>query len=100
MGKLMSMPQPAARQWVTRLLNDRNLAIADEVAVVAGRLGATPTAVALAWAAAQPAITSVIIGPRTQEQLEQNLAGIGLRLPEDDIAHLTQISQPDGGGRA
>jgi aryl-alcohol dehydrogenase-like predicted oxidoreductase len=94
MGKLMSMPQPAARQWASRLLSDRNLTIADEVAGVAARLGATPTAVALAWAAAQPAITSVIVGPRTQEQLEQNLAGIGLRLPDDDIAHLTQISQP------
>lgn len=65
-----------------------------------GAGGATPTAVALAWAAAQPAITSVIIGPRTQEQLEQNLAGIGLCLPDDDIAHLTQISQPADGGRA
>jgi aryl-alcohol dehydrogenase-like predicted oxidoreductase len=94
MGKLMSMPQPAARQWATRLLSDRNLAIADEVAHVASRLGTTPTAVALAWAAAQHAVTSVIIGPRSQHQLEQNLAGISLDLPAEDIAHLTEISQP------
>jgi aryl-alcohol dehydrogenase-like predicted oxidoreductase len=33
MGKLMSMPQPAARQWVTRLLSDRNLTIANEAAL-------------------------------------------------------------------
>jgi aryl-alcohol dehydrogenase-like predicted oxidoreductase len=97
MGKLMSMPQPAARQWASRLLSDRNLAIADEVAAVAARLGTTSAAVALAWAAAQYAITSVIIGPRSQDQLDQNLAGIGLHLPADDMAHLTQISQPADG---
>lgn len=57
MGKLISMPQPAAHQWATRMLTDRNLTIADEVAAVAARLGAMPTAVALARAAAQqPAI--------------------------------------------
>ena len=97
MGTLMSMPQPAARQWASRLLSDRNLTIAGEVAAVADRLGTTSAAVALAWAAAQPAVTSVIIGPRTQDQLEQNLAGIGLHLHADDIAHLSEISQPVGG---
>jgi aryl-alcohol dehydrogenase-like predicted oxidoreductase len=97
MSKLMSMPQPAARQWASRLLSERNLTIADEVASVADRLGTTPTAVALSWAAAQQGVTSVIIGPRSQDQLEQNLAGIGLRLPADDLAHLTQISQPADG---
>jgi aryl-alcohol dehydrogenase-like predicted oxidoreductase len=97
MGKLMSMPQPAARQWASRLLSDRNLTIAGEVAAVAARLGATPAAVALSWAAAQDGITSVIIGPRSQDQLEQNLAGLGLGLPADDLAHLTRISQPADG---
>jgi aryl-alcohol dehydrogenase-like predicted oxidoreductase len=72
----------------------RNLTIADQVASVAARIGATPTAVALAWAAAQPAVTSVIIGPRTHDQLEQNLAGISLRLADADLAHLTQITAP------
>jgi aryl-alcohol dehydrogenase-like predicted oxidoreductase len=97
MGKLLSMPQPAAAQWAARMLNDRNLAIAGEVATVAGRLDTTSAAVALAWAAAQRGITSVIIGPRTHEQFEQNLAGFALDLSADDIAHLSEISQPAGG---
>jgi len=97
MGKLMSMPQPVARQWASRLLSDRNLAIADEVAEVAGRLGTTPTTVALAWAAAQPAVTSVIVGPRSQDQLAENLAACTFDLPASDIAHLTQVSQPANG---
>jgi aryl-alcohol dehydrogenase-like predicted oxidoreductase len=94
MGKLMTMPQPAARRWAGSLLNDRNLAIADEVAGVAAQLGATSTAVALAWAAAQHGVTSVIIGPRSQDQLQQNLAGFSLDLPADAMAHLTEVSGP------
>jgi aryl-alcohol dehydrogenase-like predicted oxidoreductase len=97
MGKLMAMPQPAARRWAGRLLNDRNLVIAEEVAGVAAQLSASATAVALAWTAAQPAITSVIIGPRSQDQLQQNLAGFSLDLPAQALAHLTTISDPAEG---
>jgi aryl-alcohol dehydrogenase-like predicted oxidoreductase len=59
MGKLLTMPQPAARRWVGVLLTDRNLAIADEVAGVAAQLGATSTAVALAWAEVIDHLTKV-----------------------------------------
>jgi aryl-alcohol dehydrogenase-like predicted oxidoreductase len=96
MGKLMTMPQPAARRWAGALLTDRNLAIADEVAGVAAQLGATSAAVALAWAAAQRGVTCVIIGPRSQDQVQQNLAGLRLDLPAEAIDHLTKVSQPDG----
>lgn len=96
MAKLMSMPQPAAHQWASRLLSDRNLAIADETASVAARLGLTPTVVALAWAAAQ-AVTSVIIGPRTIDQLEQNLVGLSFQLSDGDLTHLTRVSEPAEG---
>jgi aryl-alcohol dehydrogenase-like predicted oxidoreductase len=61
---------------------------------VAAQLSASATAVALAWTAAQPAITSVIIGPRSQDQLQQNLAGFSLDLPVQALAHLTTISDP------
>jgi aryl-alcohol dehydrogenase-like predicted oxidoreductase len=96
MGKLLSMPRPAARQWVEDLLTERNLAIAEEVASVAAQLGAPATAVAVAWAAAQRGITCVIIGPRSQEQLQQNLAGFSFEVPAGLMAHLTEVSGPAG----
>jgi aryl-alcohol dehydrogenase-like predicted oxidoreductase len=92
MGKLLAMPHPMARQLASSMLTDRNMGIADAVGTIAAALGATPSAVALAWAAAQRGVTSVIIGPRSLDQLEQNLAGFELELPGSEIAHLTEIS--------
>jgi aryl-alcohol dehydrogenase-like predicted oxidoreductase len=93
-SRLLAMPQTAAHRWAAGMLAERNLAIADEVRKVAENTGTTPTAVAIAWAAGRPGITSVITGPRTEEQFGQIMAGFDLDLPADAIAHLTEISRP------
>lgn len=51
---------------------------------------------ALAWTAAQPAITSVIIGPRTLEQLEDNLGAIDVEITGDDCEKIDAIATPGG----
>ncbi len=48
--------------------------------------------VALAWPAAQPAVTAPIASPRTVEQLPALLAVAGLRLSEKELARLTDAS--------
>jgi aryl-alcohol dehydrogenase-like predicted oxidoreductase len=49
--------------------------------------GKTLAQFALAWALANPLITSVIIGPRNLEQLEDNLGCLDCTLsPEDEAA--------------
>jgi aryl-alcohol dehydrogenase-like predicted oxidoreductase len=50
--------------------------------------------VALAWLAAQPAVTSVILGARTTEQLKDNMAAGELVLTHEDIAKLSAVSKP------
>ena len=50
--------------------------------------------VALAWVADRPAVTSVILGARTGEQLADNLGAAGLVLGEDEIARLRRLSRP------
>ncbi|MCY1557622.1 Aldo/keto reductase family protein [compost metagenome] len=57
---------------------------------VANDLDASPAQVALAWLLARRAITSVIIGARTREQLEANLAAADLVLSHE---HLTQLDE-------
>lgn len=94
MGKLIAMAAPGARQWAADLLTKRNLGIADDVVRVADELGTTPTAVALAWVIGRPGVTSVIVGPRTLEQLEQNLAGFDLDLPDELVSRLDEASRP------
>jgi L-glyceraldehyde 3-phosphate reductase len=71
-------------------------AAADELAGLAGRLGATPAALALAFPLANPAVTSVLFGATSAGQLRANCAAVSLRdsLAEDDLAHLVRIGLP------
>jgi aryl-alcohol dehydrogenase-like predicted oxidoreductase len=71
----------------------RHFDIAEKVGEIAGELGTTSTAVALAWVLGRRHITSVIIGPRTFEQYEQNVLGFDLELPEDAVRTLNAVSK-------
>lgn len=60
-------------------------------------LGEPPAVVALAWLLAQAGVTSVIVGPRTREQLEQALHAVTVTLPEAALARLDEIWPGPGG---
>jgi aryl-alcohol dehydrogenase-like predicted oxidoreductase len=49
-------------------------------------------AIALAWVFAQPFVTSVIIGAKTTDQLDDNLAAADIRLTPEERATLATIS--------
>jgi aryl-alcohol dehydrogenase-like predicted oxidoreductase len=51
-------------------------------------------AVALAWVHDRPAVSSVILGARTTEQLTANLAAAGLHLTPEETARLDAVSDP------
>ncbi|HLN17715.1 MAG TPA: aldo/keto reductase [Acidimicrobiales bacterium] len=80
--------------WASSMLTDRNLLIAGEVAKVAAELGTTPTAVAIAWVLGRRGVTSVIIGPRTFAQYEENMAGFELTLDQEVVHRLNEVSRP------
>lgn len=61
---------------------------------IAEARGATMAQVALAWVAAQPAVTSVILGARTTEQLADNLGAAELVLTSEEVDRLSAISKP------
>ena len=56
--------------------------------------GVSAAQVALAWLLARPAVTSVIIGARTDEQLADNLAAADLSLTAEERARLDEVSRP------
>ena len=62
---------------------------------IAAAHGASPAQVALAWLLGRPAVTSVIIGARTDEQLIDNLGGASLLLSTDERAALDKVSAPE-----
>lgn len=57
--------------------------------------GASMAQVALAWVAAQPAVTSVILGARTTAQLKDNLGAAKLVLTAEELAALSAVSKPE-----
>lgn len=62
-----------------------------ELASVAERLGATSLAVALAWLLHRSPNILLIPGTSSVAHLRDNIAGAGLRLPEDAIAELDAV---------
>jgi aryl-alcohol dehydrogenase-like predicted oxidoreductase len=80
--------------WRARFVNDRNLAIAEEVQRLAAAHQTTATAVAIAWLLQRPGVSSVIIGPKRIAQLHDNLAACDLHLSADDLKRLDDASSP------
>ena len=60
-------------------------------------LGQQPANVALAWVLNNPDVTAPIIGPRTLEQLEQNLSALELKLDDEVLTSLDRIWSGPGG---
>lgn len=68
-------------------LRDESFVVAEKLKPLAEAHGKTLTQFALAWVLANKIVTSAIIGPRTMEQLEDNLGALGWSLtPEDEKA--------------
>jgi aryl-alcohol dehydrogenase-like predicted oxidoreductase len=53
--------------------------------------GVTLAQFALAWTIHQPGVTSPIIGPRTLEQLEDNLGALDVEFTADDFEKIDSI---------
>jgi aryl-alcohol dehydrogenase-like predicted oxidoreductase len=65
----------------------------DELKAVATRLGASPTAVALAWLLQRSPNILLIPGTSSVAHLRENISGAALTLPEDDLAELNGIAE-------
>jgi aryl-alcohol dehydrogenase-like predicted oxidoreductase len=66
--------------------------IVDVLVEIAEDRGVSPAQVALAWLLGRPAVTSIIVGARTDEQLADNLAAADLKLSDDERARLDAAS--------
>ena len=61
---------------------------------LASEKGCTPSQLALAWNASQPGVTAPIIGPRTLEQLVDNLGATNVKITDADRARLDALAPP------
>ncbi len=84
-----SARQNRARQY----FNDRNWKLLDKMEAIGnGSGGRSISQIALVWLLSNPLITSPIIGPRTIEQLKDNLGAAGLRLAPDEKKALDELT--------
>ena len=90
----VSQAAPGRGARVTASLNEQTFAVLDELHKVSEEVGAPPAAVALAWVQSKPGVTSTIIGARTLDQLDQNLAGLDVTLSDTHIGALDKVSEP------
>ena len=74
--------------------NERGFEIAALVREVAAELGCTPAQVALAWQRTRP-VASAIVGTRTMQQLDDNLASLDVDLPTAVVDRLDAATVPE-----
>jgi aryl-alcohol dehydrogenase-like predicted oxidoreductase len=87
-------PAGSRRSAVLGAPTEEQFTVIEALARVAREVGASSAAVALAWVQSRPGVTSTLIGPRTLDHLEANLAGLEVRLTPEQTALLDEVSAP------
>ncbi|MEV6825279.1 aldo/keto reductase [Amycolatopsis sp. NPDC051102] len=81
--------------WAPKHMTDpRKLDAVEALVPLAGQAGIPLRHLALAFVTAHPEVTSAIIGPRTEEQLADLLAGAGTAIGDDLLDRIDEIVPP------
>ena len=92
--RLGENPTRGMEAWEARNADPRTWEIIEAVDAVAKETGASASQVSLRWLSDRPAVTSVILGARTVEQLEDNLGAADLELSDAQRTRLDEASTP------
>jgi aryl-alcohol dehydrogenase-like predicted oxidoreductase len=96
-GKYRSEGQPpdsARLRGVKKYFTAENYSLLDKLeAIGQDKGGKSISQISLAWLLSNPLITSPIIGPRSLEQLDDNLGAVGLRLTDEEKSILDQANE-------
>ena len=87
-------PERGMEAWAPRNKQERTWRILTVVEEIAMAKGANQAQVSLAWLAAQPAVTSVILGARNTDQLADNLGAASVELTPGELERLDGVSAP------
>ena len=92
--RLGENPERGMEGWKKRNADERTWRVIDTVRSIASSRGVSMAQVSLAWLVDRPAVTSVILGARTLEQLDDNLGMADLHLTPEETASLDEASKP------
>jgi aryl-alcohol dehydrogenase-like predicted oxidoreductase len=74
-----------------RRLNDRIYDVVEGLQPIAEEKGITLSQLALGWVHMQPAVTAPIIGPRTMEQIEDNLKAVDVTFEQEELRSINRV---------
>jgi aryl-alcohol dehydrogenase-like predicted oxidoreductase len=86
-----------AEKWIGDLGNpkfQRRLDIVEKLLPMAEAKGISLARLANAWALRHPAVTSVILGPRTQEQLDDSLEAVNVTFTDEEVSAIDGLVAP------
>ena len=95
-GRLSTSPADHEEAW-DRRATERNWNVLDAVSLIAGQREKSHSQVALNWLLSRPEVSSVIIGVRKVDQLEDNLGAVDWELSANELIALDEVSAPDWG---
>lgn len=72
---------------------ERLWSIVDTLDDIAAARGVSAAQVALAWTLTRPGITSLVVGGLTEQHFQDNIAAVHLRLSEEELDRLNQVSR-------
>jgi len=72
---------------------DRAFRVVDAMRPIAQAHGVSVARIAIAWLLHQPGIASVIIGAKTVDQMKDNIAATDVKLTEQDLKALDEVSR-------
>jgi aryl-alcohol dehydrogenase-like predicted oxidoreductase len=75
-------------------VNQRKLEAAEQLAQLADEAGISLIELAIAFVLRHPVVTAAIIGPRTMEHLESQLAAADVELSKDVLDRIDEINPP------
>ncbi|MGH2788017.1 MAG: aldo/keto reductase [Actinomycetota bacterium] len=93
-SRLGEDPERGMEAYAPRNAEERTWEVIDMVRSVAEARGISMAQVALAWLVDRPAVSSVILGARTVEQLDDNLGAAHLHLSAEETDRLDVASTP------
>ena len=72
----------------------RAFQIADRVGEVARKHGVSRAQVSIAWLLGKPGVTAPVVGVSRPAQIEDLIAGTGLKIAPEDVAYLEELYEP------
>ncbi len=99
-GKYTRDDQSAEGRWqggrdnFDRAVTPAAYDVIEALVELATEKGCSPAQLALAWNTGQPGITAAIAGPRTKDQLADNLGAVDVEVTADDRARLDAAAPP------